>query len=637
MVAANSMTTDLTILSLLDFQRQRKGGAPALIALNGLEISYQQLWNDIQRLVGYLEKTGIEGNDRIALVFQNGPVSGIAFLAAAALAESAPLNPLYTEEEFRFYFSDLKCKAVLVGDDLSEEAVNAANSLALPVYRLSLRSDGEGGSQLCLGEMPLPEPNQKPPHRSPDDVGLLLHTSGTTARPKLVPLTQRNLCRSAENIAKVLDLNSNDRSLNLMPLFHIHGIVCSLLASLHAGASVVCSDKPDPEAFPTWLARFQPTWYSAVPTIHQAILGALENQKRQAHSLRFIRSSSAALPVPVYEQLVETFGVPVIEAYGMTEAAHQMCSNPLPPGEAIPGSVGIASGPEVAIMDERGKLLPTGKLGEVVIRGDNVMTGYHSNPEANAAAFSDGWFRTGDQGFLDPRGYLHLNGRLKELINRGGEKISPIEVDTVLLQHESVAQAVTFAVPHPTLGEDMAAAVVLHEGSEVSEDVLRDHVFSKLAAVKAPSRIVFVPELPKGPSGKLKRIGLSEVLNDALSESSREPQSDTEIAIAEVWSDVLDRESVGADDNFFYLGGDSLSAGRVRLRIEQMFGITLAIDQLFRHPTVASLAEAVNQACEVESVDDLIAEIDALSEKEASSLADLETDHQATSTDTAEQ
>ena len=356
-----------------------------------------------------------------------------------------------------------------------------------------------------------------PPDRAPatfDDIALLLHTSGTTARPKLVPLTHANLQASARNIASTLELTSGDRCLNVMPLFHIHGLVACLAAPLAAGGSVIVPPGFDAFTFFRWLTDAAPTWYSAVPTMHQAILTrAARNQAAIGDSpLRFIRSSSASLPPIVMTELEETFGVPVIESYGMTEAAHQMTSNPLPPAVRKPGSVGLAAGPDVAIMEPDGTLLERGTVGEVVIRGSNVTAGYLERPEANAEAFTDGWFRTGDLGRLDDDGYLFLEGRIKEIVNRGGEKISPREIDEALLAHPDVAQAVAFAVPHPKLGEDLAAAVVAADGRRPTPEELRQFVAERVAAFKVPRKVLIVDEIPKGPTGKLQRIGLARQL-----------------------------------------------------------------------------------------------------------------------------
>ena len=290
---------------------------------------------------------------------------------------------------------------------------------------------------------------------------------------------------SARNIAQSLELTASDRCLNVMPLFHVHGLVGALLSSISSGASVVCCPGFVAPKFFEWVDEFRPTWYTAVPTIHQSVVARAS--KPQSHSFRFIRSCSSALAPSLMEEMESAFGVPVIEAYGMTEAAHQMASNPLPPGKRKPGSVGIAAGPEIAIMD-----------GEVAVRGPNIHT--------------DGWFRTGDQGYLDEEGYLFLTGRTKEIINRGGEKIAPREIDEVLLLHPSVAQAIAFAVPDPSLGEVVAAAVVLRSGSIVTDRELREFAAQHLADFKVPAKILFVDEIPKGPTGKIQRIGLAAKL-----------------------------------------------------------------------------------------------------------------------------
>jgi len=347
----------------------------------------------------------------------------------------------------------------------------------------------------------------------PDDVALILHTSGTTSRPKIVPLTGANIWASANNIAAALELSERDRALNVMPLFHIHGLIAGLSAPLSRGGSVFCTPGFHALKFFAEMEEARPTWYTAVPTMHQAILTRAGHNKEiiARHPLRFVRSSSSSLPPRVIGELEAVFHAPVIESYGMTEATHQMASNPLR-GVRKPGSVGLAAGPEIAIMDEKGRLLGRGQTGEVVIRGDSVTRGYENHPKANAEAFVDGWFRTGDQGVIDAEGYLTLTGRLKEIINRGGEKVSPREVDEALMDHPAVLQAVAFAVPHDMLGEDVAAAVVLREGMSANEQELRAFLAERLAAFKAPRKILFLAEIPKGATGKLQRIGLAAKL-----------------------------------------------------------------------------------------------------------------------------
>ena len=482
--------------------------APAIIEPAGTTLTYAQLRQQVSHLAGQLNALGIGRNDRVALVLPNGPEAAIAFLAVAACSTAAPLNPAYREDEFRFYMDDLRAKALIT---LPDDAAPAHAAAANDVLRLALA--GAPGTYELLAGGVAPKPVD-PTYAQPDDVALVLHTSGTTARPKIVPLLQRNLVVSAGNIMDALALTPDDRCLNVMPLFHIHGLMAALLASLGAGASVVTSPGFDAFRFFGWLEETTPTWYTAVPTMHQLVLSRASRQKETVAraKLRFIRSSSASLPPTVMADLEKTFGAPVIEAYGMTEASHQMATNPLPPRERKPGAVGIGAGVQVAIMDDAGNLLDATRTGEVVIKGGNVTSGYENNPTANESSFTHGWFRTGDQGYQDEDGYLYLTGRLKEIINRGGEKVSPREVDEVLLQHPAVAQAVAFGMPHERLGEEVAAAVVLAEGATAGEKELREFAAKQLADFKVPKTIIILADIPKGATGKVQRIGLAEKL-----------------------------------------------------------------------------------------------------------------------------
>jgi acyl-CoA synthetase (AMP-forming)/AMP-acid ligase II len=483
--------------------------APAIRAPGRPMLTHGGLRALAQRTVGALNGIGIGRHDRVAIVLPNGPEMAAAFLCLAAGACTAPLNPAYKEEEFAFYLDDLKAKALVVQKGWETPARAAAGKLGIPLLELV---PGQAAGEFTLeGGTPARAPNPGP--AIADDVALVLHTSGTTARPKIVPLSQRNVTASAAHIGATLELLPSDVCLNIMPLFHIHGLIAAVLSSVAAGGCVVCTPGFDALKFFRLLDEERPSWYTAVPTMHQAILARAERNADiiQRARLRLIRSSSASLPGPVMQAMEATFGCPLVESYGMTEAAHQMASNPLR-GARKPGAVGLPAGPEVAIMEEDGALLPQGAIGEVVIRGPNVTAGYESNPDANAKAFTHGWFRTGDQGMLDADGYLVLTGRLKELINRGGEKVSPLEVDGVLSAHPAVAQALTFAIPHAKLGEEVGAAVVLKEGAELTERELRDFASAHLADFKVPRKVVFLPEIPKGATGKLMRIGLAEKL-----------------------------------------------------------------------------------------------------------------------------
>ncbi len=460
--------------------------------------------------IASLNAMGIGRGDRVAMVLPNGPEMAALFVTTACAATTAPLNPAYKADEFDFYLSDLNAKALVVMNGMETPARAAAAARGIPVVEL-VPGDAAGAFTLVS---PVTGTPALPGRTEAQDVALVLHTSGTTARPKIVPLRQINVTASGYHVGEAIQLSPDDVCLNIMPLFHIHGLIAAVLSSLAAGASVSCTSGFNAFKFFAAYDAERPTWFTAVPTMHQTLLGlAPRNKELIARGrLRLIRSSSASLPPQVMMELEDVFRVPVIESYGMTEAAHQMASNPLPPRAHFPGSVGIAAGPDVAIMTEAGTLLPPGELGEIVIRGRNVTQGYENNPEANAKAFTDGWFRTGDEGYLDPDGYLRLTGRLKEIINRGGEKVSPLEVDNVLMDHPDVAQVLTFAMPHAKLGEEVAAAVVLREGATGNEHSIRDFAAQRLAAFKVPRRIVFLAEIPKGATGKLMRIGLAAKL-----------------------------------------------------------------------------------------------------------------------------
>jgi acyl-CoA synthetase (AMP-forming)/AMP-acid ligase II len=487
--------------------------APAIGAPGRPPLRFQDLRALAAQTGAALRAAGIGRGDRVAIVLPNGPEAATAFLAVACHAVTAPLNPSYKSEEFAFYLTDLRARTLIVQAGIDTPARAVAADLGIPVIELSPAEGQAGGFSLRAPEASRHGPGFGEPVAE-DDVALVLHTSGTTARPKIVPLTQGNLAASASHIGRTLRLGPSDVCLNIMPLFHIHGLIAAVLSSVAAGGSVVCTPGLSGFRFFSWLRDIRPTWYTAVPTMHQALLDLAPRFKDviAAGRLRFIRSSSASLPPAVMVALEATFGVPVLEAYGMTEAAHQMASNQLPPAPRFAGSVGVAAGPEVAIMDAAGALLPAGSIGEVVIRGPNVTAGYENNPPANAASFRNGWFRTGDEGVLDGAGCLRLTGRLKEIINRAGEKIAPIEVDNVLMEHPSIRQAVTFAMPSRTFGEDVAAAVVLHDGAGRDVEELRGFVAARLAAFKVPRTIIFLDEIPKGPTGKPQRIGLAERL-----------------------------------------------------------------------------------------------------------------------------
>jgi len=603
----------LTIHTLIAAQAARQPDAPALLAPGRPPLSFSGLAAHIERSVEQLNQLGIGRGDRVGIVLPNGPEAASLFLAVGSAAAAAPLNPHYRDSEFEFYLSDARCRALIILEGDQSLAGSVAGGMGIPVIRLAVGAGNPAGLFTLEGD-PAGDA-ARPGLATPEDVALVLHTSGTTSRPKLVPLTQANLCASALSIRESLRLAPEDRCLNVMPLFHIHGLIGALLASLTAGASVACTPGFLAPHFFAWMEELHPTWYTAVPTMHQAILqqAATNRAMIEANPLRFIRSSSSALAPQVLHELESAFNAPVVEAYGMTEASHQMAINPLPPGVRKPGTVGRATGVEIAIMDGAGALLPVGSTGEVVIRGPSVTHGYENNPEANTQAFSDGWFRTGDQGMLDAEGYLTLTGRIKEIINRGGEKIAPREVDEALLSHPGVAQAVAFAVPDPRLGEDIGAAVVLRAGAQVGERTLRDFVAARLAEFKVPRRIVFVDEIPKGPTGKLQRIGLAERLGltfyeDAAADGPAQytaPATELEQRLAGIWAEVLRLERVGVQDRFADLGGDSILAMQIVARIREDLQADVTLRDFGDTPTVRSMARVIGALGTASSLDDM--------------------------------
>jgi acyl-CoA synthetase (AMP-forming)/AMP-acid ligase II len=487
-----------TLLDLwsAEFAKRRAVALPD----GGPSLTFQQLHEQAATLAKALQRGGVRTGDPVSIVLPNGLEFLTTFLATTwARAVAAPLNPGYKTEEFRFYLEDAGAKAVIVppGD---HPARQAAAQLDLPLWEVTLDLHGHVHLERVSGS-PAAAGDDGPPQ--PDDVALFLHTSGTTSRPKGVPLTHENLVTSIRNIVSTYQLTPEDASLIVMPLFHVHGLLGATLSTLHSGGTTIIPGRFSASTFWQQAQAHGATWYSAVPTIHQILLNRADTDGAPRGGLRFIRSCSAALSPTTFSQLEERFGAPVLEAYGMTEAAHQMSSNPLPPAARKAGTVGLGTGVEVVILDEQGNLLPAGSRGEVSIRGHNVMQGYRNNAEANASSFTNGYFRTGDQGILDANGYLTLTGRLKELINRGGEKISPLEVDAVLLEHPDVGEAVCFSVPDPKYGEEVHAAVVLK--GQASADDIRKFCDSRLADFKVPKKIHVSDALPRTATGKIQR------------------------------------------------------------------------------------------------------------------------------------
>ncbi|MGY3602902.1 MULTISPECIES: amino acid adenylation domain-containing protein [unclassified Bradyrhizobium] len=577
---------------MLDFYSRNAPDRPAVLAPGRGAVTYAELATRTSETVHQLRRLGIAQADRVAVVLPRGVDNALAVIAVATAAVCIPVNPDLTGDEFQRYFSELELAALVTSTEAGSASRAAAHALGVAVIDLSPRG-GQG-----LGAFELAGPSVGPAvvggaARGEDDAFILL-TSGTASRPKMVPLTHASVCLSAYNAAVVFALGPQDRLLNMLPLFHAHALISGLLTALAAGSSVICTAGFDPVSFFACLKELKPTWYTAVPTIHRALLSASEHdtEMTRGSSLRVIRSASASLTPDILQGLEARFGVPVIEIYGMTEGASQIAANPR--HRRKPGSVGLPAGPQIAIMDNEGRRLPAGEHGEIVLRGPTISRGYYNDPEATRAAFRDGWFRTGDLGYFDPDGYLFIVGRIKDVINRGGQKISPLEVEEALLGHPDVLEAGVFGIPHQKLGETVGAAIVLRPQSGATAHQLRQFGRQRLAAYKVPGLIRMVQALPKGASGKLKRSALVELVSAGPAsedtEHKRLPRSELERQLAEIWARLLEVERVGVDQDVFALGADSLGVTQMLSRLREQFGADLLFKEIFDAPTVAELA-----------------------------------------------
>ena len=600
MGSIRTQTNPVSLYDHLAVQTERAPDAIAIVAPGRLPLTYQALLDQTNEVCASLNSMGIGRNDRVVLALNNGPEMAVAFIATASCVTCVPLNPGYRADEFEFYMSRLNARALIIDSENSSPAKDIGIKLGLSIIELSPVTDAGAGVFRLEGGRRLG--NQQGGFAQVEDQALLLHTSGTTSAPKIVPLTQDHILYQATNNQLFLGLTESDLCLNVMPLFHSTGLIGVTLASMISGAGIVCPPGFYAPKFVEWLEEFRPTWYTAVPSIHQAILlrAAEEKERVSQNRLRFIRSSSAPLPVTVLEELENTFNAPVIESYGLTECGMIAC-NPLPPDRRKVGSVGVPTLVDLTVMNEAGEYLSPKKKGEVMVRGACVIQAYEGSATANEESFKGPWFKTGDQGFIDKDGYLFLNGRLKEIINRGGEKISPQEVDAVLMTHPAVEQAVTFAVPNEVLGEEVAAIVTLHPQCTITEKELREFVRERLADFKVPRQVLFASEIPRGSFGKIQRTRLAELLGveacDQLPSKTEAayaaPVTSEESKLAEIWARVLGLSLVGIHDDFFRLGGDSILATQVISQVRSVFNVELSPASLFEMPTIAELARSI--------------------------------------------
>jgi acyl-CoA synthetase (AMP-forming)/AMP-acid ligase II/aryl carrier-like protein len=570
-----------TLFELVGRHARDRGASPAILAPGRTLLTYGELYQCLQRAGAALAAAGLGRGARIALALPDGPDLAVATLAAMSFATCAPLDPALDQGASTALLVQLRIDALVVPADCDSPLTAAARALGLPIVRLAAGQDAAAGDFTLHAETAraavAPSPGR------PDDIALLLQTSGTTATPKIVPLDHGQLAFTA----LLLPLEPADRALCVSPLFWYGPLSVNLFSPLAQGASAVFTGGFDHRSFRDWLDAFAPTFYGASPTIQASILDVLP--PRLSTSLRFVRASSKALPPAMQQRLEAVLEVPVLQGYGMTECG-LIAANPMAPGRQRLGSVGIAQGIEIELRDETGRPVAQGSTGEVTVRGPGVMRGYDGDSARNSDVLVDGWFRTGDLGHFDADGYLYLSGRIKELINRGGQKFSPQEVDAVFMRHAAVREAVTFALPHPSLGEDVATAVVLHEPGSVNAAALRGFAVTQLLPYKVPSSVLLVGDLPRNAAGKVDRHGLADFLRPALEPDVVAPRTHDEALVAAVFAEVLALARVGALDNFFHCGGDSLRAAQVVARLHARTGVGLDLRALFEAPTVEQLA-----------------------------------------------
>jgi acyl-CoA synthetase (AMP-forming)/AMP-acid ligase II/thioesterase domain-containing protein/acyl carrier protein len=574
--------------------------APALLAENRAPLTYAELARLMDRIQEQLNAAGFGRGDRIATIGPNDASTTSLITGIMDCATAVPMNPDLSPGEFALYLRDLKVQAVAVDAGIETAARAAALRIGLPVLEVGPTAGNTAGL-IEIGPGPAAGTPARPGPAQPDDLALVLTTSGTTSHSKVVPVSHRQLVTKIARHAKAQEMTATDRCLNLMPLFHGHGLYTSLGATLFSGGSMITLPEFSVEAFFHHIAILAPTWYTGSYTFHHAIcaaapdyVGAIKKAR-----FRFIKTGSGHLDPRIVEALEMLFSAPVISTYASTETSY-ICGTPLPPAIRKPGTVGVPVAGRIAIMGPDNRLLPTGKRGEVVVDSTAIFTGYENDDDANEKCFVDGWFRTGDEGIIDRAGYLTLTGRIKDIINRGGEKITPSEVDNALMSHPDVAAAVTFPVPHATLGQEVAAAVVPAQGAEFTDETLTRFLRGRLAPFKVPRRFVIVDEIPKGATGKVQRRNLAEAFG-LVTDSSKarpvtvdnRPATALESKLQCLWAEVLGLQGIGLNDDFFMLGGDSLQAVELFLRIERELGRRLPRSVLFEDGTVAKMARRI--------------------------------------------
>lgn len=568
---------------------EQRPNESALVGSHFAPVSYRELQDQIDEVRACLRAAGLGRDARIAVAISSSAQAALAIVAISCSATAIPIDPKLTVSEVDRCFNILCPNAVVMLRDSAPTARSVAELRSVPIIEASLLQAGKLGLKWAVPKvataLPLDEPD-------PETPAFILHTSGTTAEPNLVPFSHRNMLAVTQRLQTWFGLTSGDRCLNVSPVYYSHALTTTVLPPLLTGGSIAFPSNATNVDPSEWFGDLKPTWYSAGPTLHLAVLEKLQQRPdaRKMHSLRFISSAGAPIAKEMRESFEATVGVPILEHYGSSETA-QIASNRPAPGPSKPGTVGVPWPNIVSIVGEDGKPVSAGERGDILVSGPSVMAGYLNAPELNRAAFIDGWFRTGDIGSLDEDGFLTLHGRKKELINRGGEKIAPMEIDQALMRHPDVAQAAAYAVPHPRLGDDVAAAVVLRSGAKVTPNELREFLNTELATFKIPRRITIVEQLPKGISGKVQRVRLSEMMSEGSEQLA--PENRLHADLIQIWKKILKIDDIAVDDDFFEKGGDSLLAMDVSVELERLMGKTLPEAILFEASTIRELAKAL--------------------------------------------
>jgi acyl-CoA synthetase (AMP-forming)/AMP-acid ligase II/thioesterase domain-containing protein/acyl carrier protein len=579
-----------TVIDALTRWAEQTPDAAALLGADGEVLDYRRLRVEVERLAETMCGFGVGRDDIVLIALPDGPDMALAILASMTAGIAAPVSSEMTEHEFAGVMGDRIASAVVLPAGAQSPARAAAVAAGLPVFEMAFAPPAPRAIRLTGPAIGPPAKVRRP---KPDDIALIISSSGTTGRPKRIPRTHRNIATTSADVGRVMNID-RDRCLNLAPMAFSQGLN-ALLNTLWAGGSVIALPGFELARLPERIATFRPTWFSATPTVLRAIaMNDAASAAVRACSPRLIRASAGAISADEVRLLEERFRAPVLHSYGMSEASF-ISGEPTGAGQRKLGSAGFANH-EVRFLGDDGHPLPPGETGEIVVRGPNVFPGYLDDPVANAAGFlPDGWFRTGDVGYVDTDGFLFVTGRLKEMIKRGGVAIGPLEIEEALLTDPAVAEACVFAVPHPELGEDVAAAIVLRPGAVATERGVRDQVAALLSPPKVPRHIVFVTAIPRTATGKPRRGELAAAVAPLLAPAAEEYQSgagsgtpDGLVAsVAEIWAGVLDRGPVANSDDLFDLGADSLQIARIQVALEQRFATELPAGLLFAERTPA--------------------------------------------------